>query len=78
MNCDIESNVKTKLDFRETAQYISEMVLEMRNLAKAADLKTLQGLLEVTYYESFTTANKVEIPPDEIEHLRMLGRVSAG
>ncbi len=63
---------------RETALYIAEMVLELRNMAKGYDFKTLQGLLEVTFYEASTEANKVEIPPEEIEHLRMLSKASNG
>jgi len=41
-------------------------------------MKTLQGLLEVTFYEASSEANKVEIPPEEIEHLRMLSKASLG
>jgi hypothetical protein len=74
---DAKNTFKKKLDPRETAQYIADMVLELRNMAKSADLKTLQGLLEVSFYEAFSAANKVEIPADEIEKLRELSRVSA-
>jgi hypothetical protein len=38
---------------RETAQYITDMVLELRNLARTAELKTLSGLLEIAFYEAF-------------------------
>jgi hypothetical protein len=61
---------------RETAQYIADMVLELRNLTRGLDMKSLQGLLEVTFYEAATEANRVEIPPEEIEHLRILGQAS--
>ena len=57
---------------RETAQYIADMVLELRNMAKANDLKTLQGLLEVSFYEASGVANKIAVPEGEIEHLRQL------
>ncbi len=63
---------------REAAQYISDMSLELRNLAKANHLLTLQGLLEVAYYEAFSAATKREIPPGEIEHLKELARAAAG
>jgi len=63
---------------RETAQYIANMALELRNMTKPYDMKTLQGLLEVTFYEASSEANKVEIPPEEIEHLRMLSKASLG
>ena len=56
----------------ELAQYIADMLLEMRNMAKAAGLKTLLGLLEISFCEAFSIANKVEIPPGEIEKLRRL------
>ena len=59
---------------RELAQYIADMLLELRNMAKAADLKTLYGLLEISFCEAFCVANKVEIPPGEIEKLRRLAR----
>jgi hypothetical protein len=57
---------------KETAQYITDMVLELRNLARSAELKTLAGLLEIAFYEAFSLANKVEIPPAEIERLKAL------
>ena len=52
---------------REAAQYISEMTLELRNLAKGHDLLTLQGLLEVAYYEAFTAATLIDLPEGEVE-----------
>jgi hypothetical protein len=57
---------------RETAQYITDMVLELRNLARSSELKTLSGLLEIAFYEAFSLANKVEIPPAEVERLKAL------
>jgi hypothetical protein len=67
-----------KPDPRETAQYIADMVLELRNLAKSGDHKTLQGLLEVSFYEAFSAANRVEIPAEELEHLRELSKAHIG
>ena len=63
-------------DKRETAQYISEMTLELRNLAKVHSMISLQGLLEVAYYEAFMFATRVDIPEGEIEHLRELSRAA--
>lgn len=57
---------------KETAQYITDMVLELRNLARTAELKTLSGLLEIAFYEAFSLANKVDIPPAEVERLKAL------
>ena len=73
----IVGNQKMQSNLRETAQYIADMVLELRNMAKSVDLTTLQGLLEVTFYEAFSAANKVVIPEGEIEKLRELGRASS-
>jgi hypothetical protein len=50
------------------------MLLELRKMAKAAGLNTLLGLLEISFCEAFSIANKVEIPPGEIEKLRRLAR----
>lgn len=72
------SNQKITPDTRETAQYIADMVLELRNMAKSLGMKTLQGLLEVSFYEAFSVANKIIILEGEIEHLRELSRASNG
>lgn len=63
-------------DPRDTANYIADMVLEMRNMAKAAGLTTLLGLLEVTFYEAFSVANRVEIPEAELNRLRNLAKLA--
>jgi hypothetical protein len=57
----------------DTANYIADMILELRNLAKTADFKTLQGLLEISYYEAFSCANRIEIPAGEEELLQQIG-----
>jgi hypothetical protein len=59
---------------REVAQYTADMALELRNLAKAAGMKTLQGLLEVTYYEAFGLAHPAIPPEGESERLQELER----
>ncbi len=74
----VVSHQKSTPDARETAQYIADMVLELRNLAKSSEMKPLQGLLEVSFYEAFSVANKIEIPEGEIEHLRELSKASNG
>jgi hypothetical protein len=61
---------------KDVAQYTAELTLELRNLAKAAGLKTLQGLLEVTYYEAFSVAQPAILPEGELEHLSELARAS--
>jgi hypothetical protein len=69
-------NFRKKLDAKDTAQYISDMVLELRNMAKAVELKALQDILELSFYEAFSAANRVTIPEGEIEHLRELSKAS--
>lgn len=61
-------------DARQTAQYIADMVLELRNMAKSEGFGTLQGLLEMAYYEAFTVAHKIELPAGEEEYLESLGQ----
>jgi hypothetical protein len=57
----------------ETAQYTADMILELRNLAKSAKLETLQGLLEICYYEAFAAAHKIDVPDGEVQHIEALG-----
>jgi hypothetical protein len=58
---------------RELATYIADMVLELRNLAKGSNMSTLQGLLEITYYEAYGVAHRVEVPEGEEERLHEIG-----
>ena len=58
----------------ETAHYIADLLLEMRKMAKSANLTTLLVLLEVSFYEAFSIANRIEIPPGEIQKLYDLER----
>lgn len=79
--CDTEGEggrraARTPPSPRDTANYIADMVLEMRNMAKAAGLTTLLGLLEVTFYEAFSVANRVEIPEAERQRLIDLARMA--
>jgi hypothetical protein len=69
-------NFRRKMEPKETAQYISEMVLELRNMAKAVELKSLQDLLELCFYQAFSEANKIDVPDGEMEHLRELNKAS--
>jgi hypothetical protein len=74
----LESTTTQTDNIHQTAQYIAEMLLELRNLAKAHQFTGLQALLEVSYYEAFTAANKITVPQSEIEHLQELTRISEG
>lgn len=60
----------------ETAQYVADMILELRNMAKAAKLFTVMVPLEYAYYEAFSRANRVSVPPEEIERLRDLAQAA--
>lgn len=68
-----KSEAPRKTRETQTASYIADMVLELRNLAKASQFKVLAELLEITYYEAFSCANHIEIPPGEAEHVYQLG-----
>jgi hypothetical protein len=57
----------------DTAQYIADMVLELRNMAKGAALYATMVPLEYAYYEAFSVANRVDAPREEIERLNHLG-----
>ncbi len=63
---------------KEAAQYISDLILELRNLAKANELFHVMVPLEYAYYEAFAAANKVEAPASEVERLKELSKVSEG
>jgi hypothetical protein len=58
---------------RQTANYIADMILELRNLAKGSQMLTLQGLLEISYYEAYSVANRIEVPEQEFQHLQDMG-----
>jgi uncharacterized protein YbjT (DUF2867 family) len=61
---------------RETAQYVADMVLELRNMAKSVRLYTITVPLEYAYYEAFSIANHVTVPPAELERLRNLAQAA--
>lgn len=61
---------------RETAQYVADMILELRNMCKALKLYTITVPLEYAYYEAFSVANKVTAPAEEVERIRALSRVA--
>lgn len=61
----------------EVAQYVADMILELRNLAKSANLPKVLVPLEFAYYEAFSAANRVEVPPAELERLKRLSEMAA-
>jgi hypothetical protein len=61
---------------RETAQYLADMILELRNLAKSAKLFQVMVPLEYSYYEAFTVANKVQVSQEDVDHINELAKAS--
>jgi hypothetical protein len=61
---------------RDAAEYISEMILELRNLARVHQLYTVMVPLEYAYYEAFSVANRVEVPEGEVERIKELGKIA--
>jgi len=61
---------------RDVAEYIAEMILELRNLARSHKLYTVMVPLEYAYYEAFTASNKVEIPEADRKRIEELSKVS--
>jgi len=58
------------------AQYVSDMTLELRNMAKAAKLYKIMVPLEFAYYEAFSVANRINIPKAELERLQALAKAA--
>lgn len=61
---------------RDTAEYLAEMILELRNLARSVQLHTVMVPLEFAYYEAFGVAHRVEVPSAEVERIRELSRAA--
>lgn len=61
---------------RDTAEYLADMILELRNLARSVQLHTVMVPLEFTYYEAFGFAHRVEVPAAEVERIRDLSRAA--
>lgn len=61
---------------KETAQYLADMILELRVMAKSAQLFHVMVPLEYAYYEAFAAANKVAVPEDEVARLMELSAMA--
>lgn len=59
---------------QSVAQYVADMILELRNMAKSAKLPDVMVPLEFAYYEAYSAANRVHVPPDEIARISQLER----
>ncbi|WP_395686155.1 hypothetical protein [Aestuariivirga sp.] len=60
---------------RDAAEYLADMILELRNLARSVNLHTIMVPLEYAYYEAFGAAHRIEVPEGEIERIKRLVRV---
>jgi hypothetical protein len=69
-------NVKNDARKRELAQYMADMLLEMRNMARTAGFTTLTSLFELCFCEAFSIANRVDLPEGEVEKITELSRTS--
>jgi len=56
----VDGKNHTTLDKIETAAYISDIVLQLRNMAKSADLKFLVYFLEMSFQEAFSQSTRQE------------------
>lgn len=65
----------TPHDQRQTAEYLVDIILELRNLARLSKLYTVMVPLEYAYYEAFSVANRVEVPPEEVERIKALSKI---
>ncbi len=59
-NPDNPSNETARLDKVETAAYISDIVLQLRNMAISADLKFLVYFLEMAFQEAFSQSTRTD------------------
>ena len=51
-------NTKQELTRQETAAYIADVALQLRNLARQADMKFLTYLLEMVFQEAFSESGE--------------------
>ena len=59
---------------RETAQYLSDMILELRNLARTVQLHEVMVPLEFAYYEAFGLACRVEISSEDMQRIEEIAK----
>ena len=57
----------------DAALYITDLVLELRNLAKGLGLRPVQAFLELAFYEAYVAAHQTRVPDGEIDRLRAMG-----
>ncbi len=57
---DLQNGKSGYLSKADTAAYISDVVLQLRNMAKRADMKFLVYFLEMAFQEAFTQSTRLE------------------
>ena len=53
-------SIAGKATAKQTAQYIADMLLELRNMSRQAGLVQLTYYLEMAFYEAFDQSNKLK------------------
>lgn len=71
------SDGRAPLSERQTAEYLVDIILELRNLARMSKLYTVMVPLEYAYYEAFSIANRVDVTPEEVERIKTLSKIGA-
>jgi len=76
MNTSYDSATAPTAQQCDVTQYIADMILELRNMAKSTRLFQVMVPLEYAYYEAFSVANRVDVPKGEVERIRELEKAS--
>ena len=58
----------------DIANYVAGMILELRDIAKAANLDALMVPLEKAYYAAFSAENPLHAPPSEVKRINRLSK----
>jgi hypothetical protein len=66
----------TTYEHKVLAQYIADMLLELRAMSKGTEFSKLRHLLELGFSEAFTIANRVQVPLEELEKLEALTKAA--
>jgi hypothetical protein len=80
LNSKDHSNVLDATRFtrqqREAADYVCEMILELRNVVLAGQLHELAEYLKRAYYKAYAVSHGVEVSAEQIRHIRVLEKAS--
>ena len=56
----------------ETANYMADLTLELLKMAKSHHFNALQQIYEMAYYEAYSKAHPVHVPPEDLEEFTAL------